>query len=542
MTYLTIHPDYRSELAHAGVHAAEDVLRLDSVIFCGHPGRNVARASLSTRSGPRALLIKREHAVPFRERLANWVHGFGLASKSKREAMTLSLLKAARIPAPEWIAHGEDEAGVAFLVLRECTGAVDMRLYLERLRTRDTRIGWASLLGRDLAALHQAGFDHPDLYSKHILVREQGAVCFIDWQRTGPQKHVGWPARIRALARLNATVEPGLATLKERLSCLAAYLEVCRAGGSRIPDLHSLGKAISVESVRLSKRRRLREQSQVQTKDHEPMVIWRDGEALCLTSELEACLNGSRPAWLALSSLPSAPSSLRMREQVEIGRGESGDLTRRRERSWLQLLSRLTGRHRPSSRDVREAGYLFRLGRLGLRVPRVLAFGQRAGSFGRLESFLLQARPRGNRTLRDWLEASHTDVQQTVVRRRLLREAGSQLRQLHRANFYLDCAQGGQCDEVFAVTVSADGNECVMLDRADLLVSRRDESVKRAHQDLRSLWQSNSGRLLTRTDCLRFLLAYRGAKVVDRPEKTLWNRLAQKRTGWALAARALGLM
>ena len=542
MNYLTIHPDYRSELAEAGIHAAEDVLRLDSVIFCGHPGRNVARASLSTRSGPLPLLIKREHAVPCMERLANWVGGFGLASKSKREAMTLSLLKKASIPVPEWIAHGEDEAGVAFLVLRECTGAVDMRLYLEALNSKDARIGWASVLGRELGALHQAGFDHPDLYSKHILVRENGTVCFIDWQRTGTPKRVGWPTRIRALARLNATVEPSLANPKERLTSLAAYLEVCRKSGSRVPDLLSLAKAIAVESARLSKRRRLREQSQVQTKDHEPMVIWRDGEALCLTRELEACLNGARPAWLALSSLPSSPSLLEMRQKVQVGCGESADLTRRRTRSWSQVLSRLAGRHRPSSREVREAGYLFRLGRLGLRVPRVLAFGQRAGSFGRLESFLLQARPQGGRTLRDWLEASHHSSQKMAIKQRLIRETGGQLRQMHRANFYLESAKSSQADQVFAVMAKADGSEGVMLDRADLLVSRRDESVERAHQDLRSLWQSPAGRLLTRTDCLRFLLAYQRAKVVDRPERAIWKRLAQKRGGWALAARALGLM
>ena len=542
MTYLTIHPDYRSTLADAGLHAAEDVLRLDSVIFCGHPGRNVARATLSTRSGPLPLLIKREHAVPIRERLANWAAGFGLASKSKREAMTLSLLQAAGIPVPEWIAHGEDEAGVAFLVLRECTGAVDMRLYLEGLDSKRGRIDWASALGRELAALHQAGFDHPDLYSKHILVCEDGAVCFIDWQRTGSQKRVGWPSRIRALARLNATVAPGLATPKERLTCLAAYLEVCCNCNSHARDLRSLAKAISIESARLSKRRRLRELSQVQTKEHEPMVLWRDGEALCLTAELEACLGASRPAWLALSSLPCAPSRLKIRERVEVGSGGSADLTRRRERSWSQVLSRLAGRHRPSSRDVREAGYLFRLDRLGLRVPRVLAFGQRVGAFGRLESFLLQARPRNNRTLQNWLENCQTDTQMTAVKHRLLRETGSQLRQLHRANFYLERAEPGLVDQVFAVMAQADGSECVMLDRADLLVSRRDESVERAQQDLRSLWRSASGRLLTRTDCLRFLLAYRGVKVVDRPERTLWNRLAQKRSGWALAARALGLV
>ena len=479
MTYLTIHPDYAQELANAGFHTAEHLLRLESVIFCGHPGRNVARASIVTQSRVLRLLIKREHSVPLRERLVNLAGGFGLASKSRREAMTLTALQAAGITVPEWIAHGEDQAGCAFLVLRECTGAVDMRAYCARATSKAERLRWASILGRELAAIHEAGFDHPDLYSKHILVRENGAVCFIDWQRTGSRKRVGCRARIRALARLNATLDAGLATPKERLVCLAAYSATCRQNGTHLPDLHSLSKAIDAESVRIGKRRRLRELSQVRTNENEPRVIWRNGEALCLTSEFEACLGGNRPAWLDLDSLPATPPLLKIQETVEIADFGPAHLTRRRTRFWAHLMNRLVARHRPSSPELREAGFLFRLERLGLPVPRVLAFGQRVRSHGRLESFILQSRAPGNRDPRTWLLESQRSGGKLVLRRCLLQEAGSLLQQLHRANFYLGPAKGDPVDRVFAVVEDANGNWRVTLDRADLLNSQRHESIER---------------------------------------------------------------
>ncbi len=542
MSYLTIHPDYRSDLSNAGLDTAEKLLRLDSVIFCGHPGRNVGRASISTPSGMLRLLIKREHRVPFVERLTNLAGGFGLASKSKREAITLSALTAAGIPVPKWIAHGEDYAGSAFLILRECEGAVDVRLHLARLRSSRDRSIWAAQLGRDLAAIHQAGFDHPDLYSKHILVQQDGTRRFIDWQRTSRRRHVSWRARIRGLARLHATVASELATPRERLRCLAAYLSTSRQGDTKAPTVRTLSNAIHIESVRISKQRRLRERVRVQTADREPSLIWRDGEALCMTREFETCLGSDRPAWLALGSLPKKPGRLKIEEQVHVPTLGSAELTRRRQQSWSLLLSRLTGRLRPSSPDLRHAGFLFRLERLGLPVARVLAFGQRPGSLGRLESFILRSRSERSQSPRQWLEFCRADRGKQAAKRKLLRQLGALLRQLHRANFYLGGAGCEPIDKVFAVIQEASGIEQVRIDRADALTSRRHESVERALEDLRKLWKTPSGRLLTRTDHLRVLLAYRDTNEFGGEERMVWRRLSRKKPVQALAARVWGLL
>ena len=81
--------------------------------------------------------------------------------------------------------------------------------------------------------------------------------------------------KIRALARLNATLEASQATPKERLVCLAAYIANCRKSGAHVLDLRSLSEAIAAGIRDISPNGgSLRELARVQTKDHEPQVIW----------------------------------------------------------------------------------------------------------------------------------------------------------------------------------------------------------------------------------------------------------------------------
>src|SRR5262249_10550046 len=158
-------PNYQEILAKARLHAPGDILGLDSVIFCGHSGRNVARAAIAYPGGVLRVLIKREHVVTLKERLANLFEGFGFVSKSRREVRTLDALQEAGIAVPQWVAHGADQSGCAFLVLGECTGALELSEFLPRLQSPRERAAWITRLGCELAAIHQAGFHHPDLYS-----------------------------------------------------------------------------------------------------------------------------------------------------------------------------------------------------------------------------------------------------------------------------------------------------------------------------------------------------------------------------------------
>ena len=110
----------------------------------------------------------------------------------------LQAFAAAGIGCPEWIAEGEDQNGRAFLLVRELEEVSDLRLHLrERLATHPrARRRFALRLGSALARLHQAGFDHPDLYAKHILVDRDGqGIHFLDLQRSRRRQRVPWGQR-----------------------------------------------------------------------------------------------------------------------------------------------------------------------------------------------------------------------------------------------------------------------------------------------------------------------------------------------------------
>src|SRR5262249_21421561 len=75
--FVEVHPQYRDFLKQLGMREAEDFLSLPAIIVSGHPDRNVARVKLG--SGPSLITgyLKREHRLPWRDRLTNAWAGFG---------------------------------------------------------------------------------------------------------------------------------------------------------------------------------------------------------------------------------------------------------------------------------------------------------------------------------------------------------------------------------------------------------------------------------------------------------------------------------
>src|SRR5206468_1422826 len=128
---LLVNPAYADVLHRAGLVHPEDFLRLPETIVSGHPGRQVSRVSLG--NGPEALtgFLKREHRVPWKERLLNARDGFGMVSKSLREAQTLETLRPHFAGCPDWIAAGELPDGQAFLLVRELSRRLDLRRFLQ---------------------------------------------------------------------------------------------------------------------------------------------------------------------------------------------------------------------------------------------------------------------------------------------------------------------------------------------------------------------------------------------------------------------------
>ncbi len=381
MPHLEINPRFRDLLAGLGLSSAEQFLSLPGLIVSGHLDRHVARVAL----GGAAAYLKREHRVRPRDRLAAAGAGFGLVSKSLREARVLAALRRAGVGAPDWVAAGEDGRGRAFLLLEDLPGAVDLREYL-RGATPEGRRQLARRLGSALASVHGAGFDHPDLYAKHVLVDPATqAIRFLDWQRTRRRLFVGRRRRARDLAALDATLADEFATGRERLACLRAYVRASAVDPP--PGLAKwLARAVRARAARLLRTRHVRKERAAPPPVAARGVRWLDGEALCVTQEFWEELGGAVPAWLPL---PAASPEGSSRSEVALAGGRRGLLVRRRcSRPLAWLWSALRGRSLVTE-EVRQAGVLFARLKHGQDGPRVLAFGQRRPRPWRTESFLL---------------------------------------------------------------------------------------------------------------------------------------------------------
>ncbi len=125
--WVEVHPDFAGRLAGA---TAAGLLDLPGVVVSGHPDRHVVRVELP--GWDRALYLKRQHRVTWKERLRQWRGGFGWRSRCGREAELLKQLDAAGLPSPRWVAHGADGRGRAFLLVEELSDAVELRHLLAR--------------------------------------------------------------------------------------------------------------------------------------------------------------------------------------------------------------------------------------------------------------------------------------------------------------------------------------------------------------------------------------------------------------------------
>src|SRR5262249_810325 len=202
MAFVEVNPRYKDQLNAVGVRSAEQFLSLSGVVISGHPERHVVRVRL----GPMCAFLKREHRVRRRDRLTSWLAGFGLVTKSQREAIALQALERAGVGCPEGVAYGEVNRRRAFLLFRELENAVERRDFMHERRGMRERRDLARQIGRDLARLHAEGFNHPDLYAKHVFISAgDQTIYFLDWQRS---RHgvISESRRLRDLAALEATL------------------------------------------------------------------------------------------------------------------------------------------------------------------------------------------------------------------------------------------------------------------------------------------------------------------------------------------------
>lgn len=383
MAFVDFNPHYRPFLEQHRLTRFDDFLSLPAVIISGHPDRNVARVTLGKGSDALRGFLKREHRVPWRDRLSNAWAGFGFVSKSCREARVLQALHKEGVGCAEWIAVGEDRSGRAFLLLRELHDALDLRQVLrEEIISPIQRQELARRLGETVARAHATGFNHPDLYSKHVLVEPRTlSIYFLDWQRSRKHTLLDWELRCRDLAALDATLAEELAGPQDRLTFLHAYF-------GKVIGLRSAARQIRSLARQLLRKRHIQEARTCLVPLGKQAVIWVDGEALCVTPDFWAEVQGEVPDWLRLDREASSGGGL-IRRLVPLPDGRRGLLVRRSEVRPLRWLWQKLRRRPTVSPELREAGLLFRKQRHGLDAPRLLAFGQRQPRPWRTESFLL---------------------------------------------------------------------------------------------------------------------------------------------------------
>ncbi|HZY89912.1 MAG TPA: lipopolysaccharide kinase InaA family protein [Gemmataceae bacterium] len=509
--FVEVAPDYRSFFRHQKLTEPDHFLALASVIVSGHPDRHVARVTVG--EGPEALTayLKREHRVSWRTRLDSFLAGFGPCSRSLREARVLRALRRDGIGCPEWLAAGEDGRGRAFVLVREVEGAADLGAFLRAEADGSARRRTARRLGAALARLHDAGFEHPDLYTKHILVRPaDGAIAFLDWQRSCRRRALSWRARGRDLAALHATLADDLATPRERLACLREYLrhearcrEVEAEGAAPARPLRQALARVQARARQLLARRHIREKRQPRPPADTQNWVCLDGEALCVTPTLADLCPGAAADWLALDRQPAPPGRAPTRRWLLLPGGRRTLLVRRRDgRPLAALWSWLRGRPLPSP-EQRQAGLLFRLQRHEVPAPRVLAMGQRRRRPWQVESFLLTEPAADTVPLAAWLARPG---RRTSARRALLRQAGELLHRLHEAGCYLSPRLPG-CP--LAVRVVAGAPPAPVLDRAEAVRACRRRQVARARRDLVRAGRALAAAGCGRSDVARFLAAYR---------------------------------
>lgn len=538
-SYLVVNPAYAERLKSASLSTPEAFLGLPAVIVSGHPDRNVARVTIRAGSEELDGFLKREHCVRVKERLLNALAGFGFVSKSHREAITLERARKTGVPCPNWVAYGECKDGQAFLLIEKLNQTIDLRSWAANsLDHNNERRTFARALGRKLAQMHNAGFDHPDLYAKHVLVNElTGAFHFLDWQRSSRPRRVGWKQRFRDLAALHATLPKEAFLPRDRLACLFAYIGEARSDcGQPIPRLSLATSRVKRIAAHLMTRRHVHQPRQVAGGQPAQNVIWLKGEELCVTPAFLEHSQNANPDFL--TSLINADTKAGIAgKEVALSDGRLVVLTRRQQHRPLSLLlATLLGRKRTAP-EVRHAGLIFRLQRFGIATPKLLAFGQSLSFPGRLNSFLLtepnrdaipffQAIREHTPTTREgWSAGSHA----------LIYDAAQFLWRIHDSGCRFKDAIDGGLDLVV-------NGRSVGLRRIDNVVVMRGKAAPCFRKDLVRISEALSPLMRSRADLIRLVRAYLGLRRLDAEGKTLCRHLLRRTShpvSSALLQRAL---
>jgi heptose I phosphotransferase len=251
---------WRERLAAAGLARLSDLL--DRPLDAGSPsgrwqaltkadlgGRERWRWKLENGRVPAAVFVKRYTHMPLATQLDRIRRQAATHSRAWWEFHQSERLSAAHIPVPQAVGVVEKMRGAlerrSVVLLAEVAGDAFDRVWRRACRqnapvTRDlARHDIAVRLGRFVAAFHETGFFHRDLYLCHVFVeldtdaRRPPQFCLIDLARTFRPRWRRMRWIIKDLSQVDASARQIGATRSDRLRFLLAYLGLQR-GAPRV--------------------------------------------------------------------------------------------------------------------------------------------------------------------------------------------------------------------------------------------------------------------------------------------------------------------
>jgi len=269
-----IDPEFESLLEAQGLSDLDSVFEWNQGLRLDKQGleswRQRWRLQVQDSEGVKHILyLKRFDKPPLRRQIGRWCNGHSSVSTAGIEWNNARALAEAEISVALPIAFGERMKGVweqrSFIILRQVTGEsletwVPKHippLYKENKRLR--RRKRFDRLADYVAAFHQAGFVHRDLYLCHLFITG-GDKCLgeladehftmIDLQRVfRPRwRHRRWV--VKDLAALNFSTPMELVGQWERLRFLCRYVRQCSQFGSA----RKLARLIENKTKRIARR------------------------------------------------------------------------------------------------------------------------------------------------------------------------------------------------------------------------------------------------------------------------------------------------
>lgn len=472
MAWVEVMPDYQS--LFCVWNSAAEFLSWTGILVNQHRKRQVEEVALpecDRRPGQFRLFLKKEFGVSWHDRFRNAWHGFGWCATSVREAAVLIAAKRAGVACPDVVAFGEHERA-AFVVLRGEIESVELREWLASKHTDTERVALAERLGQQLARLHNAGFEHPDLFAKHILVDPNARrLCFLDWARARKRRVILWQTRARDLAVLEATLHATLASTPLRCRFLQSYLRNARCD---VPPLGQAAREIEQRAETLRKKRGIREIGQRATPPRDQQFVpLCNGKLLLVRSYFDELDGASVELWQRFSE--SEGSEL---PQI-VGTADAASML------LVQRWARQSGRREMPTL----AHTLFHLQRFEAPTPRLLAV-----AYSATHQFAVVQQPRTTHFAEAFAKATHSR------RREILEHAGRIVRAVHEAGFRL------QVNEKWPRVLG------VIRDTGAIVIVQVD-AIERAGvswRDLAPAELSNFGCRLTGDEQRIFLLSYLG--------------------------------